>query len=105
MFLHTASNQKLDGWKAWERGYDLATTELRCNYSKTFEQEHMGDGTFVPCREVVLFSEVFFQTYWKVTKYNTSSLSNVLSIVRWEEQHSLHKNYSDCTYDIYDYKT
>ena len=26
------------------------------------------DGPFVPCREVVLFSEVFFLTYWKVLK-------------------------------------
>ena len=27
---------------------------------------HIGDGPVVPCREVVLFSEVFSQIYWKV---------------------------------------
>ena len=34
---------------------------------------HIGDGPFAPCREVVLFSEVFFLTYWKVLKNKINS--------------------------------
>ena len=34
---------------------------------------HIGGGSVVPCREVVLFSEVFFYTYWKFFKDKNNS--------------------------------
>ena len=37
--------------------------QARWKYSKTYMNKgHIGDGAFVPCREVVLFSEVLFLT-------------------------------------------
>ena len=38
------------------------------NTVKPPNKGHFGDGPVVPCREVVLFSEVFFVTYWKFLK-------------------------------------
>ena len=35
---------------------------------KPLNKGHIGDGPVVPCREVVLFSEVYFQTYWDFLK-------------------------------------
>ena len=35
---------------------------------KPLNKGHSGDGPVVPCREVVLFLEVFFSTYWKFLK-------------------------------------
>ena len=36
-------------------------TYLHCSYTvKPPNKGHIGDGSVVPCREVVLFSEVFF---------------------------------------------
>ena len=35
------------------------------NTVKPPNKRHIGDGPFVPCGEVVLFSDVSFLTYWK----------------------------------------
>ena len=46
------------------RGYDgsllINTTAREATTVKPPNKGHIGDGPFVPCRAVVLFSEVFF---------------------------------------------
>ena len=51
-----------------EKKVGLSLTPPQC-YSKTSKHRHIGDGPFVPCRKVVLLSEVFlFKTYLKFKK-------------------------------------
>ena len=55
-------------------------------YSKTSEQGHIGDRPFVLCREVVLFSEVLFETYWKFLKDNLLSQYILLNFFcQWQD--------------------
>ena len=45
--------------------YTSSQTPFSGTTVKPPNKGHIGDGPFVPCREVVLFSKVF---YWKILK-------------------------------------
>ena len=47
------------------------------NTVKPLNKGQIGDGPFVPCTEVVLFSEVISQTYWKVLKDKNKNLKSL----------------------------
>ena len=47
------------------------------NYSKTSQtKDNIGDGAFVPCREVVLFSKVFLKPFGKSLQTKTITLKD-----------------------------